>query len=203
MLPFVSFAVERAEPKKWTYNHVLQAWLPGKASSSFWQVPGIVQVHHKTICLQGDERGVEGSFKNYKSEEEILGKLTASWMKSKNLLMFKSYRWIPEEKRKNSLAGNRNTGNILSVPVKRAQFEFLLGRTLFCPGEANCSQKNPCLHSSLWALNLKAEMVDAYSKLQSHKGTEFVHQIKQTNKFLLVQTQQFPPIQVLVQEKNI
>lgn len=39
---------------------------------------GIVQVHHKTICLQGDESRVEGSFKNYKSGEEILGKLTAS-----------------------------------------------------------------------------------------------------------------------------
>lgn len=46
-------------------------------------------------------------------------------------------------------------------------------------------------------------MVDADSKLQSHKGTEFISQIRKTKKFLLVQTQEFPLIQVLVQDKNI
>lgn len=52
---------------------------------------GIGQVRHKTICLQGDERELEGLFKKYKSGEEILGKITASRIKSKNLLIFKSY----------------------------------------------------------------------------------------------------------------
>lgn len=44
-------------------------------------------------------------------------------------------------------------------------------------------------------------MVDAGSKLQSHKGTEFIYQIRQSNNSLLVQMQQFPLIQVLIQEK--
>lgn len=202
-----SFVVGRAEPKKWTYNHVLHLpdFLANRAPLSGRS--GIVQVCHKTICLQGGERGVEGSFKNYKSGEEILGKLTASWMKSQNLLMFKSYWWILEEKSKNSPAGNRSTGNVLSHPQcpckKGHSLNSHLGGTLFCPGQANCSWRTPCLYSSLWALNLKAEVVDVDSKLQSCKGTELMYQIRQTNRFLLVHTEQIPLIQDLVQEKEI
>lgn len=45
-------------------------------------------------------------------------------------------------------------------------------------------------------------MVDADSKLQSHKGTEVMYKIRQTNYIVSVRTQQFPLIQVLVQEKK-
>lgn len=92
---------------------------------------------------------------------------------------------------------------ILHVPVKRAHFEFSLGGISVLPWIGKLQMKAPCLYASLWALNLKTELVDADSKLQSHKGTEFIYQIRQTNKFLLVQTQEFPLIQVLVQVKTI
>lgn len=164
----------------------------------------IVQVCHKTICLHGDDREVEGLSKNYKSVEEILAKLTASWLKLRNLFMFTSYRWILEEKKKNLPASNRNTDNTLPnphhVPVKgvQQQCEFSLQGNPVLPWLGKLEWETPCLYSSLWSLN--SEKKDGGGQFQTTVplDTEFITKSSQTSTFLLVQTKHFILIQVLV-----
>ena len=144
------------------------------------------------------------SFKNFKSVEEILRKLTASWLKLRNLLMFTSYRWILEEKRKNSPVGNRNTDNMLPnphcVPVKGAQqqLEFSLQGNSVLPwlGKLHLKDPMPVFFSvvpKLWGKRW-------WGQVPNYSPSRHWIYIKssQTNTFLLVQTKHFILIQVLV-----
>lgn len=181
--------VESADPKKWTYSCVLHARLPGKYSYSFWKVQYCSSTPQNRLSSWWWQRN-RRPFKNCKSMKEILGKLTASWLKLRNLLMFTSYWWILEKEEFTSWEQKHRLTccQILTVSLWKEHSYSLDSHfrgTLFCPGWANCSWRTPCLYSSLWSLNSWEERWwGASSKLQYLEALNF-YQIK-TNQHIFI-----------------